>query len=533
MISASDQRCALLSVSDKTDICLIAQALVSAGYTLLSTGGTATLLRDKGLPVTDVAQHTGAAEMMAGRVKTLHPVVHGGILGRRGVDDELMRERGIAPIDFVIVNLYPFAQTIARDDVSYDEAIENIDIGGPAMLRSAAKNHASVAVVTDPSDYARVIESLQTPVQAGSVQHQEEQARLRFELAVKAFAHTAHYDGTIANFFGRIKKPGDTTERNTFPTTLNQQFVLSNVLRYGENPHQQAAFYHEHSPKNGSLAASTLIQGKALSYNNVMDADAALACVRQFDDTACVIVKHANPCGVSIADSVYDAYDRAYKTDETSAFGGIIAFNRSLDVATAKAITDRQFVEVIIAPGMDPGVTDVIAAFPNIRLLDCLSQPPVENSWLVKPVSGGLLVQDDDLHALTPDDVNIVSQREPTQTELQDMVFAWNVAKFVKSNAIVYCKDKATVGVGAGQMSRVYSAKIAAIKAADGGLQVAGAVMASDAFFPFRDGIDHAASVGIAAVVQPGGSRNDDEVIAAADEHGMTMVFTGIRHFRH
>jgi len=521
----SAKRCALLSVSDKTDISSIAQALQSAGYTLLSTGGTAKLLRDAGLPVTEVSEHTGAAEMMAGRVKTLHPTVHGGILGRRGADDALMRDRNIAPIDYVVVNLYPFAQTVANIDVSFDEAIENIDIGGPAMVRSAAKNHASVAVVTDPADYSRVIDSLQASAEA--------QAQMRFELAVKAFAHTANYDGTIANFLGRITTPGRLDERRSFPATLNRQYVLSDELRYGENPHQQAALYHEHSPAVGSLAASELVQGKALSYNNVVDADAALSCVRQFDEIACVIVKHANPCGVAIAESVFDAYDRAYKTDETSAFGGIIAFNRSLDVTTAKAITERQFVEVIIAPGMEPGVVDVLAAYPNIRLLDCLSLPPVESSWIIKPVSGGLLVQDDDLHALSSDDVSVVSKRTPTQAELQDLIFAWNVAKFVKSNAIVYCKNKATVGVGAGQMSRVYSAKIAAIKAADGGLAVAGAVMASDAFFPFRDGIDHAASVGINAVIQPGGSRNDSEVISAADEHNMAMVFTGIRHFRH
>ena len=535
MTTDSVTRCALLSVSDKTEICSIAKALQGAGYTLLSTGGTAKLIRDAGLPVTEVSEHTGAAEMMAGRVKTLHPTVHGGILGRRGIDDSLMQERGIAPIDYVVVNLYPFAQTVARIDeasvggvataASFDDAIENIDIGGPAMLRSAAKNHASVAVVTDPSDYSRVIDSLQAS--------SEEQAQLRFELAVKAFAHTANYDGTIANFLGRLKTPGKLDDRKSFSATLTRQYVLSDELRYGENPHQQAALYHEHAPVVGSLAASELKQGKALSYNNVMDADAALACVRQFNEIACVIVKHANPCGVSIAETVYDAYDRAYKTDETSAFGGIIAFNRSLDVLTAQAITERQFVEVIIAPGMEPGVSDVLAAYPNIRLLDCLSQPALENNLVIKPVSGGLLVQDDDLHTLLSDDISVVTKRAPTQTELQDLIFAWNVAKFVKSNAIVYCKNKSTVGVGAGQMSRVYSAKIAAIKAEDGGLEVAGAVMASDAFFPFRDGIDHAASVGIVAVIQPGGSRNDSEVIRAANEHNMAMVFTGVRHFRH
>lgn len=525
MTTQATSRCALLSVSDKTDVALLAKALHGAGYTLLSTGGTATLLREKGLTVTDVASHTGAAEMMSGRVKTLHPTVHGGILGRRGIDDELMQELSIAPIDFVVVNLYPFAQTVAQSPVDFDDAIENIDIGGPAMVRSAAKNHASVSVVTDPADYPRVIAALQEGESA--------QKQLRFDLAVKAFEHTAHYDGMIADFLGRIDKAGNASQLNGFPRTLNRQYDLAGELRYGENPHQAAAFYHEKQPAAGSLAAAKLLQGKALSYNNVMDADAALACVRQFVEPACVIVKHANPCGVCVSDSLFRAYDRAFKTDETSAFGGIIAFNRSLDVETAKAITARQFVEVIIAPGMQAGVAEVLEAYPNVRLLDCVSLPALENKLQFKPVSGGLLVQDDDLHSLNINDIQVVSKFKPTDEQVQDLLFAWNVAKFVKSNAIVYCNDKATVGVGAGQMSRVYSAKIAAIKAADGGLEVKGAVMASDAFFPFRDGIDHAAEVGIAAVIQPGGSRNDAEVIQAADEHGMAMVFTGIRHFRH
>ena len=525
MTTNSAGRCALLSVSDKTGITSVATSLHSAGFELLSTGGTASALRDAGLPVTDVAAHTGAAEMMAGRVKTLHPTVHGGILGRRGTDDAVMQERDIAPIDFVIVNLYPFEQTVSHANASFDDAIENIDIGGPAMVRAAAKNHASVAVVTDPTDYPRVIESLKDDA--------EVQKQMRFDLAVKAFEHTAHYDGMIADFLGRLKTPGNSTERSDFPRTFNRQYTLATELRYGENPHQKAAFYHEKNPPAGSLAAANLIQGKALSYNNVMDADAALACVRQFEQTACVIVKHANPCGVCVADTLCDAYDRAFKTDETSAFGGIIAFNRSLDVETARAITERQFVEVIIAPGMQPGVAEVVANFPNVRLLDCVSLPAIEPVLQLKPVSGGLLVQDDDLHNLDASDIQVVSKVKPTDAQLQDLLFAWNVARFVKSNAIVYCHNNATIGVGAGQMSRVYSAKIAAIKAADGGLQVKGAVMASDAFFPFRDGIDHAAEAGIAAVIQPGGSRNDSEVIAAADEHGMAMVFTGVRHFRH
>jgi len=522
---STKQRFALLSVSDKTGVVELATALQGAGYTLLSTGGTASLLREQQLPVMDVAEHTGAAEMMAGRVKTLHPTVHGGILGRRGIDDDIMQQRNIAPIDYVVVNLYPFAETIAKDDVSFDDAIENIDIGGPAMVRSAAKNHASVAVVTNPADYPRVIQSL-------SASEAEQQA-LRFDLAVAAFEHTAQYDGMIANFFGTVKSAGNLADKNNFPRTLNLQYELTNELRYGENPHQSAAFYTQKNPLVGTLAASKLIQGKPMSYNNMMDADAALACVRQFNDIACVIVKHANPCGVSVSDTLYKAYDRAFKTDETSAFGGIIAFNRALDVETAKAITERQFVEVIIAPGMQDGVLDVLAAYPNVRLLDCGSLPALPNEWQLKPVSGGMLVQDDDTHTLATSDIKVVSKRKPSDTEIEDLMFAWNVAKFVKSNAIVYCRDKATVGVGAGQMSRVYSARIAGIKAADGGLEVRGAVMASDAFFPFRDGIDSAAEAGIAAVIQPGGSRNDNEVIEAADEHGMAMVFTGVRHFRH
>ncbi len=556
--------CALLSVSDKTNIVDIAKALSQAGYTLLSTGGTARTLHEAGLSVTDVARHTGAAEMMGGRVKTLHPTVHGGILGRRGVDDELMLSRNITPIDFVIVNLYPFAQTIAKPEVTFDDAIENIDIGGPAMLRSAAKNHASVAVVTDPSDYQRVIDSL--------VQSDSAQKAMRLDLAAKAFAHTAHYDGMIANYFGKLdsenldalsgtsntvvadvqadgeQADGERLATAIFPKTLSTQFVLSETLRYGENPHQRAALYIDHHPAEGSLAASDLVQGKPMSYNNMMDADAALNCVRQFKETACVIVKHANPCGVCVAGNQLDAYQGAFRTDETSAFGGIIAFNTVLDAATAAAITEQQFVEVIIAPGLDPTAKPVLEKFPNVRVLDCgnISASPISSKnpaalhlpssqvgFQFKPISGGMLVQDEDTHKLQESDLSIVSARQPTSTELADLVFAWNVAMFVKSNAIVYCKNSCTVGVGAGQMSRVYSARIAAIKAADAGLKVEGAVMASDAFFPFRDGIDSAAEVGITAVIQPGGSMRDKEVINAANEHGMAMVFTGVRHFRH
>lgn len=520
--------CALLSVSDKQGIEQLAQALLDKGVTLLSTGGTAEALRKAGLPVTDVSEHTGAAEMMAGRVKTLHPIVHGGILGRRGIDDAVMQERQIAPIDYVVVNLYPFAATVAKADVSFEDAIENIDIGGPAMVRSAAKNHASVAIITDPADYPRIIAALDAD--------EEAQRALRFDLAVKAFEHTARYDGMIADFLGRRTGEASHAQPADFPRTLNTQFQLNDTLRYGENPHQRAAFYRSENAGAGTIAGARLLQGKAMSYNNVMDADAALACVRQFDNQACVVVKHANPCGVAVAGSQLEAYDKAYRTDPTSAFGGIIAFNHALSAEVASAIIERQFVEVIVAPGIEPAAAELLAAKPNVRVLDCQSLPVIDGtnaSWQYRPVAGGLLVQEDDILNVGADALKVVSKRLPSEAELADLLFTWRVAKFVKSNAIVYGRDAATVGVGAGQMSRVYSARIAGIKAADEGLQVAGAVMASDAFFPFRDGIDNAASAGIVAVIQPGGSRNDAEVIAAADEHDMAMVFTGVRHFRH
>ena len=519
--------CALLSVSDKTGIVELAKALADNDIQLLSTGGTATALRDAGLEVTDVAEHTGAQEMMAGRVKTLHPTVHGGILGRRGIDNDIMLERGIAPIDYVVVNLYPFAATVAKENVSFADAIENIDIGGPAMVRSAAKNHASVTIVTDPSDYSRVVESLKAT--------DEQQQALRFDLAVKAFEHTAQYDGMIANYFGQ--RVGENSHENPsdFSRTLNTQYQLNNTLRYGENPHQKAAFYRSATAGDGTIAAAELKQGKAMSYNNVMDADAALSCVRQFKEPACVIVKHANPCGVAVAGSQQAAYDKAYLTDPTSAFGGIIAFNQALDVAVAREIISRQFVEVIVSPGVTEEALSVLAEKPNVRVLDCrsLGDTSLASTMQYKPVSGGLLVQDDDLLNVQEDSLKVVTDFAPTPEQLNDLLFTWRVAKFVKSNAIVYGRDTATVGVGAGQMSRVYSARIAGIKAADENLSVAGAVMASDAFFPFRDGIDNAAEAGIVAVIQPGGSRNDEEVIAAANEHGMAMVFTGVRHFRH
>ena len=520
---------ALLSVSDKRGIVELATALAGAGLELLSTGGTAKALRDAGLTVTDVASHTGAEEMMGGRVKTLHPIVHGGILGRRGVDDELMQRRGIAPIDVVVVNLYPFQATVARPGVGFDEAVENIDIGGPAMVRSAAKNHASVTVLTDPADYPRAIEALRA----------EEAARrqLRYELAVKAFAHTASYDAAIAEHFGKLAEP--TATPADFSSALQLPHALVQTLRYGENPHQGAALYREAGQDGGAAPDGTLgrarsLQGKPLSYNNVVDADAALECVRQFDAPACVIVKHANPCGVAIAEALGEAYDKAWRTDPTSAFGGIIAFNRPLDGPVARAIVERQFVEVVIAPDIDDEAIEAFAAKPNVRVLvaGALEAAPAARRTL-KRVSGGLLVQDEDTLVVRAADLSVVTRRAPSEAERADLLFCWRVARFVKSNAIVFAHDGATVGVGAGQMSRVYSARIAAIKAADASLSVKGSVMASDAFFPFRDGLDGAAEEGVRAVIQPGGSKNDPEVIAAADEHDIAMVFTGVRHFRH
>lgn len=517
------QRAALLSVSDKRGIEDIGAALSAAGYLLLSTGGTASALRAAGLDVVEVSEHTGATEMMGGRVKTLHPIVHGGILGRRGVDDAVMQERGIVAIDFVVVNLYPFEQTVASPDARFEDAIENIDIGGPAMVRSAAKNHASVAIVTDPNDYARVAASLETD--------EVERRQLRFELAQKAFAHTAKYDGAIANYLTSRASPDASAE--DFPTRLSRQFSLIETLRYGENPHQKAAFYRDASaPLEGSLSTAEMRQGKSLSYNNVVDADAALACCRSFEACSCVIVKHANPCGVGTASTPLEAYEKAYLTDPTSAFGGIIAFNRALDAETARTIVERQFVEVVLAPTIDDAALVVFSAKPNVRVL-VTGERSVVPVLRYQSVSGGLLVQDDDQHVLDMQGLKTVTARQPTEGELRDLAFAWRVASYVKSNAIVYCRDGATIGVGAGQMSRVYSARIAAIKAQDAGLDVTGSVMASDAFFPFRDGLDNAAEVGVRAVIQPGGSRNDEEVIKAADEHDIAMVFTGVRHFRH
>jgi phosphoribosylaminoimidazolecarboxamide formyltransferase/IMP cyclohydrolase len=513
-------RRALLSVSDKTGIVDFARALAALGIELLSTGGTHKLLAQNGIPVREVSDYTGFPEMMDGRVKTLHPKVHGGILGRRGQDEEVMDAHGIAPIDLVAVNLYPFEQTVARPDCDLATAIENIDIGGPTMVRSAAKNHRDVAIVVDASDYPGVIAELQAEGATSLA--------TRFDLAVKAFEHTARYDGAIANHLG-CRTTGETTR---FPRTFSTQFRKAQEMRYGENPHQAAAFYVEHRQGEASISTARQLQGKELSYNNIADTDAALECVKQFDAPTCVIVKHANPCGVATAATLREAYEHAWTTDTESAFGGIIAFNRELDADTAELIVDRQFVEVIIAPSASAEAVAAVAARKNVRLLVCGEWPAQPLARLdYKRVTGGLLVQDADL-ALQAE-LKVVSARAPTEAEMRDLLFAWKVAKFVKSNAIVYARDNHTIGVGAGQMSRVNSARIAAIKAEHAGLDVRGAVMASDAFFPFRDGIDNAAAVGIRAVIQPGGSMRDDEVVAAANEHGMAMVFTGMRHFRH
>ncbi len=515
-------RRALISVSDKTGVVDFARALQDYGVELLSTGGTARLLADSGLPVTEVSAYTGFPEMMDGRVKTLHPKIHGGLLGRRGVDEAVMAEHGIEPIDLVVVNLYPFEATVARPDCDLPTAIENIDIGGPTMLRAAAKNHAGVAVIVNAADYTRVLAEMQAD--EGRIS-----AATRFDLAVKTFEHTARYDGMIANYLGRQVGDG----KDGFARTFNVQLTKTQALRYGENPHQKAAFYVDPAHAEASVATARQLAGKALSYNNIADTDAALECVKQFGDApACVIVKHANPCGVATGANLFEAYERAYSTDPESAFGGIIAFNQALDADTARAIIERQFVEVIVAPSIDTDAVAIAQSKPNVRLLACGAWPAdAAPRREVKQVNGGLLVQDADLPLA--DAFKVVSRRAPSDAEMADLVFAWKVAKFVKSNAIVYGRGGMTIGVGAGQMSRINSARIAAIKAEHAGLVVKGAVMASDAFFPFRDGIDAAAAAGIAAVIQPGGSLRDDEVIAAADEHGLAMVFTGMRHFRH
>ncbi|QIK38831.1 bifunctional phosphoribosylaminoimidazolecarboxamide formyltransferase/IMP cyclohydrolase [Caldichromatium japonicum] len=513
-------RRALISVSDKSGLIEFAGVLAARGVEILSTGGTARLLADHGLTVVEVSDHTGFPEMMDGRLKTLHPRIHGGILGRRGIDDAAMERHAISPIDLVVVNLYPFEQTIADPGCDLKTAIEQIDIGGPALLRAAAKNHKDVAVVVDPADYPRVAAEIQA---TGAVNDET-----RFKLACKVFAHTARYDGVIANYLARHLEP-----EQRFPRTLTLQFKRQQSLRYGENPHQSAALYVEQPLKSVGIPGARQLQGKELSFNNIADADAALECVKQFDESpACVIVKHANPCGVALGESPLAAYEGAYRTDPESAFGGIIAFNCPLDAETARAISERQFVEVIIAPEFEKGARSVLAAKPNVRLLACGSwQGELKERLDLKHITGGILVQDADIELI--DALRTVTQRAPSEDEFADLLFAWRVAKFVKSNAIVYAKGGMTLGIGAGQMSRVNSARIAVIKAEQASLDLKGAVMASDAFFPFRDGIDQAAAVGIQAVIQPGGSLRDAEVIAAADEHGMAMVFTGMRHFRH
>ena len=512
-------RRALVSVSDKSDLIPFVQGLADLGAEILSTGGTAKQLRDAGIDAIDVSDKTGFPEIMDGRVKTLHPKIHGGLLGRRGTDEGVMEEHGIEPIDLLCVNLYPFEATIARDDATIDDAIENIDIGGPAMIRAASKNHDGVAVVVDPADYDSVLASLR-----GDGLSLEDRRRL----AAKAYAHTASYDRATTKYLSKSLGDEPLGERMLYSGKLVER------MRYGENPHQDAAFYIDQQAPAGSLATAKQLQGKALSYNNIADSDAALECVKQFEAPACVIVKHANPCGVAVAEDILGAYDKAFKTDPTSAFGGIIAFNRPLDEKTAAAIIERQFVEVIVAPKIESAAAKVCSSKKNVRVLEIGEwSPGAVPGFDFKKVSGGLLVQNNDLGKISAADLKVVTEKSPTPEQVKDMLFAWTVVKYVKSNAIIFCKDGMTIGVGAGQMSRVYSTKIAAIKAADEGLEVQGSVMASDAFFPFRDGIDAAAETGIAAIIQPGGSMRDEEVIQAANEHELAMVFTGMRHFRH
>ncbi len=511
-------RRALISVSDKRGLIPFVTGLREIGVEILSTGGTCRALSEAGIDVIEVSKKTGFPEIMDGRVKTLHPTIHGGLLGRRGTDEGVMEEHGIEPIDLLAVNLYPFEQTIARDDATIDDAIENIDIGGPAMIRAASKNHDGVAVVVDPDDYDSVLASLRD---------NELSLEIRRRLAAKAYAHTASYDTAITKYLSGSLGDDPLGERILYSGGLVAK------MRYGENPHQDAAFYMDQQAPKGSLATAEQLQGKALSYNNIADSDAALDCVRQFAAPACVIVKHANPCGVAVAENILAAYEKAFTTDPTSAFGGIIAFNQPLDATTAKLIIDRQFVEVIVAPSIEADAAVVLAEKKNVRVLRTGDGESSSGGFDFKKVSGGLLVQGSDLGKITADDLRVVTEKAPSAAQIEDMLFAWTVVKYVKSNAIIFCKGNMTIGVGAGQMSRVYSTKIAAIKAADEGLDVTGSVMASDAFFPFRDGIDTAAETGIAAIIQPGGSMRDDEVIQAANEHGLAMVFTGMRHFRH
>lgn len=524
-LSTTGVRRALLSVSNKDGLVEFAQALQRRGVAILSTGGTASLLEKNGVKVTQVSAHTGFPEIMDGRVKTLHPKIHGGLLGRRDIDDAVMQTHGIEPIDLVVVNLYPFAATIARPDCTYADAIENIDIGGPAMVRAAAKNHDRVTVIVDPLDYAAVLDELNAANGAVS-----EQTRKR--LAAKAYAHTASYDAAVASYLTRVTQP-EQGAKMEYPESLSLQFGKRMEMRYGENPHQSAAFYAVPDAPGASIGTAKQLQGKQLSYNNIADGDTAFECVRQFDEPACVIVKHANPCGVAVAGDTLAAYDRAFRTDPTSAFGGIIAFNRPLTANTARAIVERQFVELIIAPEVEPEALEICARKENVRVLTTGGLAPTGIRYEYRSVNGGLLVQTRDEGRVSRSDLRVVTKLVPTDEQFADLLFAWRVCKYVKSNAIIYVKDRMTIGIGAGQMSRVVSSRIAAMKAKDEGLEVKGAVMASDAFFPFRDGLDVAAELGIKAVIQPGGSMRDNEVIAAANEHGMAMVLTGMRHFRH
>lgn len=515
---------ALISVSDKTGVLAFAQALAGFGVEILSTGGTAKLLADNGVKVIEVADYTGFPEMLDGRVKTLHPKIHGGVLGRRDLPEHVaaMAQHGIGNIDLVCVNLYPFVETISKPNCSLADAIENIDIGGPTMVRSAAKNYQHVAIVTDASDYAALAEELRA--NAGGLT-----LATRFALAKKAFSHTAAYDGAISNYLTALDADG--ANPADFPQRFNASFEKVQDMRYGENPHQKAAFYRDLVRVPGAIANYSQLQGKELSYNNIADADAAWESVKTFDQPACVIIKHANPCGVAIAADTLTAYRLAFATDSTSAFGGIIAFNREVDVATAEAVS-AQFLEVLIAPAYSAEAKALLAKKVNVRVLE-VPLGAGANPYDLKRVGGGLLVQSADIKNVALDELRVVTKRQPTAAELQDLLFAWRVAKFVKSNAIVFAKNGQTAGVGAGQMSRVDSTKIAAIKAANAGLSLAGAVAASDAFFPFRDGVDVIAENGIKAIIQPGGSMRDEEVFAAADEHGIAMVLTGTRHFRH
>jgi phosphoribosylaminoimidazolecarboxamide formyltransferase/IMP cyclohydrolase len=514
---------ALISVSDKTGVVEFARALAAMQVTILSNGGTARLFSDNGIKVIEVADYTGHPEMLDGRVKTLHPRIHGGLLGRRDLATHIrqMSDAGIEPIDLVAVNLYPFAETVARPDCSLEDAIENIDIGGPAMLRSAAKNYRDVTVVTDPADYARVLEEMRSNGKSTL-------AATRFELAQKVFARTAAYDSAIANYLTALDAAG---RRDKFPRSLNLQFHKLQAMRYGENPHQGAAFYRDPQPVPGSIAGYVQLQGKELSYNNVADADAAWECVKTFIDPACAIVKHANPCGAAIAGDAHTAYINALATDPTSAFGGIVAFNCPLDAATAESVA-KLFVEVLIAPGYDGAAKQLLAARTNLRVLEVPLARETQD-YDLKRVGGGLLVQTPDARNVGEGDLKTVTRLAPAPAQLADLLFAWRVAKFVKSNAIVFAAGGRTLGIGAGQMSRVDSVRIARLKAQNAGLDLAGSVVASDAFFPFRDGVDVLAEAGAKAIIQPGGSVRDDEVIAAADEHGLAMVFTGVRHFRH